>query len=320
MSRLTSLLAAAALAVTPFVAVSSATAAAPPTAAASDSEHPPLVAYGSQNRVMLTYLEGGDATDSWPLITFSKGSYFSNVAISGDGTRVLYSGYSQRHGKMLEEVRETKTGKLVWSRTTESPTHTDISPDGSKLLVRKHEGDGVWSDHVVNIADGRSTRLNLREDQSAGAFTSDGTGVVINDNDNETVGIFTIATGKTRTVVPASSDPAVEYTQLTASPDGTIAYGVFRGCGQPYSFRTVQEDGTGGAQLATDGSRHQLPAFSPDGDRVLAYTHEKPQVGTCMGAAGEHFPVAVLDRNGANRTDLFEMSDFDWGANPWLTK
>jgi TolB protein len=173
-----------------------------------------------------------------------------------DGDSGLY--VVDADGKNLRRLTNGYGGAPVWS------------PDGSKLLFVRSEGEGDEAKQslVVMNADGTGEHVvntGQRKNQCP-SFSPDGSQIVLSLDGEIGWGIFTInADGSNPRKIAQGGWPAW-------SPDGKqIAFNGKAGYGDrasPMRIFVINADGRQKRQVSTGDGAHECPAWSPDGKRI----------------------------------------------------
>jgi len=201
--------------------------------------------------------------------TIDAGPYFSN-----DGQRFIFDRGASASGPTRSYVANADGSDVhELLPAGRALNWFEWSPSSDRaLIIETIAGKKRLS--IVDVANGRSTRLGLELDVQAAAWRP------IHDEI-----IVTAAAGDARTFWVVNADgsgvprqiPVSPYAinEPTLSPDGTtLAYATWEPTALPGRIRVVDIDAGGDHAITTvdgDGAIWQSPQFSPDGTHLLVY-------------------------------------------------
>ena len=187
-----------------------------------------------------------------------------SLGMSHDGRRVVVS------DGLKFELRETATDRLVhtFERGDQHPSPVLLSPDGKLILAPTDDGSlGLW-----DIEDGRLVRKLAGDLKTAGwaAFSADSR-LIATDGEPRSVRIWDVATGKLVRTLKGLDEFA---RPVGFSPDGRrilVASGDTPGT----RLLDVESGKRVGAGVYPETGSY---TFSPNGQRLLALSHEDIQL------------------------------------------
>lgn len=208
-----------------------------------------------------TALIGGPTTDAGPYFSNDGQRFIFDRGASATGSTRSY--IANADGSDVHELLPAGR-QLDWFEWSPTSEHA--------LIVETIAGKKALS--IVNVMDGRSTRLGLDLDVQAAAWRPIHDEIVV-----------TAKAGDARTFWVISADGSGTPRQIlvspyainepTLSPDGSkLAYATWEPTALPGRIRVVDIDNGGDHAITTvdgDGAIWQTPQFSPDGTHLLVY-------------------------------------------------
>ena len=190
----------------------------------------------------------------------------------GNGNRNL--GWYDRQGKLLSQVGDQANGEM----------ELRSSPDGTRVVEGRLDGQGIWAVWELDVARGTSTRFTFEPTGAGnGVWSADGTQIAYASGGGQSAEIYRkVANGATKEEVLYRSD--IPMTPLDWSPDGKwLLYNV-RGKDTGADLWALPDaSGPAGAErkpipyLVTPFNEAQSK-FSPDGKWVAYDSNESGAV------------------------------------------
>jgi Tol biopolymer transport system component len=184
------------------------------------------------------------------------------------------------------------------------------SPDGTQIVFVSQR-DGNEEIYKMNANGSNQTRLtNHSGSDTQPAWSPDGTKIAFERDQSGFAQIFVMDTNGSN-LVPLTT--SYRNGGVNWSPDGSkLAFHSDRecmGCGINFDIFTMDADGSNQIRLTNDLARAELPAWSPDGTKII---FESPSAGD--------YEVYVINIDGTGEMNLTNNSAEDlrssWGPQP----